>query len=380
MFFWHLFSLPGLAPSRRLKYHQFFAWETSILTPKLPAAALCAWALLGLAPATAQTAAPIPVQTATLQPTTWQSTVEVAASLDAQRNATLAAARSGTVTAILFHSGEHVAAGQVLVQLDNAPETAQLALDTTRLAQAERDDARTQKLMTIAGSSQAALEQAAALAAEAKAQVSLDEANLAQLQITAPFAGTTGIRKIDTGDYLQAGQAVVTLTATGPLRVLFSVPQTESGNLAPGDPFTLTTPTSSAPRIVSGAVIALSPQVDPITNARDVEGRVTTNVAGNTPGLLSGMFGVVDIATGAPIPAFAIPSTALNDSTIGPFIYVLHPTGPQSFTLSTVYVTIYGGTGNTSLISTSGLSPATKIVAIGGFKLSDGATVTPQTP
>jgi RND family efflux transporter MFP subunit len=220
------------------------------------------------------------------------------------------------------------------------------------------------------------LEQAAALAAEAKAQVSLDEANLAQLQITAPFAGTTGIRKIDTGDYLQAGQAVVTLTATGPLRVLFSVPQTESGNLAPGDPFTLTTPTSSAPRMVSGAVIALSPQVNPATNARDIEGRVTAN----TPGLLSGMFGVVDIATGAPIPAFAIPSTALNDSTIGPFIYVLHPTGPQSFTLSTVYVTIYGGTGNTSLISTSGLSPAAKIVAIGGFKLSDGATVTPQTP
>jgi RND family efflux transporter MFP subunit len=336
--------------------------------------------LLAVAPAAAQTAEPgaalTPVQTATLQPTLWRSKTEIAASLAAQQSATLAAARSGTVTGILFRSGQSVAAGQVLIQLDNGPDTAQLALDKSRLDQATRDYARMQKLMSIAGASQSALEQAAALAAEAKAQVSLDEANLAQLQITAPFAGTTGIRKVDPGDYLQAGQAVLTLTANGPLRVLFSIPQTEAGNLSPGAPFTLTTPTTNAALSAPGTVVALSPEIDPATNARDIEGRITSN----TTGLLAGMFGVVDIATGAPIPAFAVPSTALNDSTLGPYIYVLHPTSAGAATLGTVYVTIYGTAGNTSYIGAAGLQPGAKIVAIGGFKLSDGAAVTPQTP
>lgn len=347
--------------------------ETSIRNPNLTAV-FCAWALLAAAPAAAQTAPPsagTPVQTATLQPILWRNRIEVTASLAAQQSATLAAARSGTVTAIRFHSGEQVAAGQILIQLANGPETAQLALDKARLDQAVRDNARAQKLIAINGASQSALEQTAALAAEAKAQISLDEANLAQLQITAPFAGTTGIRNIDAGDYLQAGQPVLTLTAYGPLRVLFSVPQTEEGNLALGDPFTLTTPATNAALSASGSVVALSPQIDPATNARDIEGRITSN----TPGLLPGMFGVVDIATGAPIPAFAVPSTALTDSTLGPYLYVLHPTGTDTATLGAVYVTIYGTQGNTTYIGASNLQAGANIVAIGGFKLSDGAAV-----
>ena len=83
-------------------------------------------------------------------------------------------------------------------------------------------------------------EQAQADLAEAGAQVKLDNATLAQLNITAPFAGgTLGIRKISEGDYVQVGQQVAQLTQSGPLRVLFSVPQTEAGDLKPGDAFAL---------------------------------------------------------------------------------------------------------------------------------------------
>jgi RND family efflux transporter MFP subunit len=332
--------------------------------------------MLGFSPAAAQSAAPTPVPTATVQPATWRTHVEVSADLQARQNATLSPALGGVVTQVLFTSGQQVTAGQVLVQLDNGPATAQLNLDAARLSQAQRDYARTQKLMAIAGSSQSALEQAAAQAAEARAQVALDQANLAQLQIAAPFAGTAGIRKIDPGDYLSAGQPVVTLTANGPLRVLFAIPQTEAGGLAPGDGFTLHTPMGAGGDIYApGVVTALSPQVDEATNARDVEGRL----AGDAPGLLAGMAGVVDIATGAPQPAFSVPSTALNDSTLGPFVFVLTP-GAKADTLSTVYVTIYGVAGGNTLISTAGLNAGERIVALGGFKLTDGASVVPQSP
>jgi len=346
------------------------------LNPKIKAVAICAWGLLGVCPAAAQNAGPTPVEAAPLQQAVWRTRVELSASLQAQQNATLAPALGGVVTGVLFHSGQQVAAGQVLVQLDNGPGAAQLALDEARLAQAQRDFTRTQKLMAIAGSSESALEQAAAQAAEAKAQVGLDEANLAQLQITAPFAGTAGIRKVDVGDYLPAGQAVVSLTGNGPLRVLFSIPQTEAGDIAPGEKFSLQVPMeSNGSMTAQGEVVALSPQIDPATNARDVEGRVD----GDAAGLLAGMSGVVDIATGAPLPAFSVPSTALNDSTLGPFLFVITP-GAHGDTLSTVYVTIYGNANGDTLVSTSGLSANEQVVALGGFKLTDGASVSPETP
>jgi RND family efflux transporter MFP subunit len=330
------------------------------------AAALCF-----LRPALAQTA----VETAVLTPATWRTQVEIAGSLLAPQSAVLSPARGGVVSTVSFQSGDAVAKGQVLVQLQAGPEQAQLALDDARLAQAQRDFARTQKLMSIAGSSQSVLEQAAAAASEAKAQVALDEASLAQTQIIAPFAGHVGIRNLDPGDYLQAGQAALTLTATGPLRVEFAVPQTEAGDLARGNAFTFTAPQTEGAATAPGYITALSPALDTTTDARPVEGRIDAAGA-----LLPGMSGVVSIATGAPLPAFAVPSTALNDSTLGAYLFVLQPAGGATYTLATVYVTILGTRGDRSFVSTNGLQAGADVVAIGGFKLTDGASVTLQNP
>ena len=322
-----------------------------------------------------QVPAPSPVQVTTLVPASWRAHVQVSATLQAAEYATLSPALGGIVTGVMFRSGQSVSAGQPLVQLQNGPNVAQLVLDEDKYAQAERDYVRTRKLMAIAGSSQSALDQSATNAEEAKAQISLDEANLSQLQIIAPFAGTLGIRDIDPGDYLTAGQTVVSLTAPGPLRVFFSVPQTEAAGIVPGENFSLEAPGGNrTPTAVQGKVVAVSPGQDPNTDARAVEGRVAEN-----PELLPNMYGVVDIATGVPMPAFAVPSAALNDSTLGPFVFVLVPSG-KAYTLSTVYVTIYGGAGDTDWISPSGLQPGQKIVALGGFQLSDGASVTPAPP
>ncbi len=326
-----------------------------------------------MSPAAAQTI----VHAASARAAVWRTQTSLAASVAAQQTASLSTARGGIVTGVMFASGEAVSAGQVLVQLANGPETAQLALDDARLDQALRELARTQKLMSISGASQSALEQAEALVSEARAQVKLDQADLAQLQITAPFAGRAGIRNLDPGDYVQAGQAIVSLTGLGPLRVLFSVPQTEAGGLGVGDGFTLSAPTGAGQDVTAaGRITALSPRVDPTTDARAVEGIVS----GDAAGLLPGMVGVVHLATGVPVAALAVPETALNDSTLGPFVYLLSPSGHGQYAVSPVYVTIYGDAGGQSLISTTGLQAGDKVVSIGGFKLSSGAVVSLQSP
>ena len=88
----------------------------------------------------------------------------------------------------------------------------------------------------------------------------------------------------------------------------------------------------------------------------------------------------ITLQTGTPEPAFAVPDTALNDSVLGRYVFVLQPAANNGYTLKTVYVTEYGQTGNTAIIATTGLTPGEQIVALGGFKLTDGAAVTPQSP
>jgi RND family efflux transporter MFP subunit len=315
------------------------------------------------------------VQATALVPTTWRVTEEVPAAVDAEQSAILGAERAGQVVAVLYSSGQAVAAGTLLVQLDDAPEVAQLALDQARLTESQHALARDVKLLQIAGASQAAFEQAQADLAEARAQVALDNAALAQLNIVAPFAGVLGIRKISAGDYIQQGQEVAELTQLHPLRVLFSVPQTEAGDLSIGERFSLKVASlPSDPGSFTGLIRALSPQVDTATNARAVEGVIT----GDSSALLPGMYGVVTLQTGAPVAAFSLPATALNDDTLGRYVYALSAGPNNSFIVHAVYVTEYAQTGSTAVIGASGLSPGEQVVAIGGFKLDDGDTVTLQ--
>lgn len=349
-------------------------FRTSEMTIKrLAFACVVLFAAWGPGPARAQTA----VQAVALRPAVWRASIEVAASVDAEQSAALAAERGGRVVAVLFASGQSVPAGAVLVQLDDGPEQAQLALDRARLDVANQTAARTAKLMTIAGASQAALEQAEADQAEARAEVSLDQASLRQLQITAPFAGTLGIRKLAAGDYVQQGQAVANIAQNTPLRVLFSIPQTEAAGLGVGDPFTLTVPAQDTGTIsVAGKLTALAPAVDVTTNARDAEGSVTGQMAG----LLPGMFGSVTLQIGAPQPGFAVPQSALNDNALGRYVYVLTPGKGGVYTLRAVYVTPLGRSGDDTLIGNAGLTEGERVVAVGGFNLTDGASVTLQTP
>ncbi len=318
--------------------------------------------------------APTPVQTTTITATTWRNTVEVSAQVDAEQSAILAAERPGRVTAVLYHSGQTVAAGTLLVKLDDAAEQAQLDVDTAKMTEALDTLARSKKLLSINGASEAALEQAQADAAEDRALLAADRATLAQLNITAPFAGILGIRKISAGDYINQGQEVAQITQPAPLRVLFSVPQTEAGGIAVGEPFSLAASSiPGSPITAAGTITALSPAVNTQTNARDVEGIVTTGAAG----LLPGMFGTVTLQTGQPEPALEVPDTALNDSVIGRYVFTLKPDG-ATYTLHTVYVTEYGQEGTNAIIAPTGLSAGQQIVALGGFNLTDGAAVAPQ--
>ncbi len=70
-----------------------------------------------------------------------------------------------------------------------------------------------------------------------------------------------------------------------------------------------------------------------------------------------------------------MPATALNDDALGRYVFVIDA-AKEGDTLRAVYITAYGSQGGDTLIGGEGLRPGQRVVAIGGFKLTDGASVT----
>ena len=317
-----------------------------------------------------------PVKTISLQATQWRAQAELSASLAASQNATLAPARGGVVTAVNFQSGQSVQKGDVLVVLDVGPEQAQVALDRAKLLEAQKALMRAQKLAQIAGTSRAALEQAQADNAEAQAQLKSAIATLQQGEVIAPFSGIVGLRKLDPGDYIQAGQSVTSLAAPGRLKIYFAIPQAQAYNIKPGARLIFTAPLGSGINVsANGALSALSPVLDSSTDAWEAEGLLDQT----TPALRSGMNGVVSIATGPSFKAFAVPNTALNDSMLGPYILAVSAQHGADVVQS-IYVKILSNSGTTSVITGPDLKEGAQIVVIGGFKLTSGQPVSIEKP
>jgi multidrug efflux pump subunit AcrA (membrane-fusion protein) len=146
---------------------------------------------------------------------------------------------------------------------------------------------------------------------------------------------------------------------------LFSIPQTEAADVALGDRFSLNPPNSGA-----GRISALSPMVDAATNSRAAEGVLSRG----GDGLVPGSFATISLMTGAAIPAFAVPATALNDSLLGRYVFVVHAQASGDV-LRTVYVSQLASQGNNAVIAAADLKAGDEVVAIGGFKLTDGEAV-----
>ena len=334
-----------------------------------------AWPIVARASA-AITAPRVPV--ALVKPVQYRAAIQLAGHVVAAQNTILAASRTGVVSAVLFHSGDHVTQGQVLLRMDAATALARLALDRAKSAAAAQVLARDAKLQAIAGVSAAQIDADRSIAAQARAQSALDQAQADKLVVRAPFSGVLGIRRVSVGDYLAPGAPIVTLTQTSPLLVRFAVPQTELAGIAPGDHFSLTLPTharatpaaQAQARHVRGVITALSPALNIATRARMVEGRITNPNAASLPGA----FGIVHLKVGAAVPALAIPATALVNGPIGSFVYALRSKAGK-IQVQAVYVHVLATHRADAIIAAN--ARLHRIVALGGFKLRAGEIIEP---
>lgn len=159
---------------------------------------------------------------------------EAVGSVQSRQSVTLRPEVSGRIAALGFVDGQRVRRGQVVVQLDDTLQRAQL-----QQAQAQAGIARTQlernrELVAQGFVTQNAVDQSAAALEVAQAQVALAQAQLARMRVVAPFDGQAGIRQVNVGDYVKDGADIVTLVDASQVWVDYRLPERYAAQARPG--------------------------------------------------------------------------------------------------------------------------------------------------
>ena len=303
----------------------------------------------------------------------WPATVNSIGTVTAVQGVTVSADLPGIVEKIAFESGRTVRAGDVLVRLDTRQEQAQLAAaEAARdLARVSRD--RLQGLRESGIISQADYDKAAADLQQGEAKVGEIRATIARKTIRAPFAGLLGIRKVNLGQYLAAGDPVVPLQSLRPVYVDFATPQQEVGRLRPGAAVQVVAE-GTAGGEPAGRITAIDSIVDQAT--RNVQVQATFDNADGR--LRPGMFVHTQVVLGAGSPVVALPASAISYAPYGDSVFIVEDVkGPNGQTYRSVrqQVVKLGGARGDQVAVVSGVKPGDEVVTSGVFKLRNGAAV-----
>ena len=213
---------------------------------------------------------------------------------------------SGRVVKLGFTDGQRVRRGQLLAQLDDTLQRAQLQQAQAQAAIARTNLQRSRELQSQNFVSQSAVDQNVAALEVADAQVALAQAQLARLAVLAPFDGVAGIRSVSLGDYLKDGADIVNLEDRSRMWVDFRLPERYIGPVKPGLPVQITLDALPG-HTLPGTVEALDAQVD--ANGRSLLVRARIEQPG--PDLKSGMFARARVVFAVRERALMVPEEAL---------------------------------------------------------------------
>jgi len=303
----------------------------------------------------------------------WPATLSAIGTIAPVQGVTVSADLPGIIDRIAFESGGSLHEGDVLVQLDTRQEQAQLAA-----VEAERDLARLnferlEGLVKDGAISRADYDRAAAEQKQTEAKVGEIQATIARKTIRAPFSGVLGIRQVNLGQYLSAGDAVVPLQSLDPIYVNFSVPQQDAGQVHTGHNVRVTTG-DLAKIEYAGRITAINSIVDEAT--RNIQLQAT--LANPKGALRPGMFVQAEVLLGASRPVVTLPGSAISYAPYGDSVFVvtdLKDQKGQTYRGVRQQFVKLGASRGDQIAVLSGLKAGEEIVSSGVFKLRNGASV-----
>ena len=312
----------------------------------------------------------------TAQQETWQPSFASVGNLDPVQGADIANQVAGNVAAINFDSGQEVEKGQLLVQLDDSNERAQLQGYQAQEKLAEINADRAHNIFSKHLNSQSDVDTADANLRQAQANVANTEADIAKKSIRAPFSGHTGIRNVNLGQYLPAGTVIVTLQALDHMYASFTLPEQALPLLAPRQKVDVTVDTYPSQHF-TGEVNAIDSKVDPSSHNVRVQALID-----NPKHLLrAGMFANVSVSAGKPEQVVTVPKASVTYSLYGNSVYVLTPDkdkkgddGKPQLDAEEVFVKL-GDERGTRVAVLEGVKAGDMVVTTGMQKLHKGSVV-----
>jgi membrane fusion protein (multidrug efflux system) len=337
----------------------------------------------------------------------WQPELRAVGTLRAARGADLALDIAGLVTVVNVKSGDEVKQGQVLLQLRDSEDLAQLHQLEASAALAEVTFTRAKEQMAVQVISKADYDQSAADLKVKQAAVAQQQVNVAKKQLRAPFAGRAGIVTINPGAYLNSGTTIVTLQQLDPVYVDFHLPQKELADLRPGQRAVLTLDAFPG-KTFTGKINAISPKVDSDTRNAQIEAEVPNP----DRVLIPGMFATVSIDVGTQQRNLTLPQTAVVYNPYGETVFAVKtkreadqarsadlaktaaadgeaapkedkkkaaaskapPVDPNALVVQQIFVTT-GATRGDQVAITSGLGEGAEVVTSGQIKLKSGSQI-----
>ena len=284
---------------------------------------------------------------------------------------------NGRVTEIKFEPGSHVEAGTPLVQMFDAPEQGDLANYKAQSTVAQLSLDRAKQLATRQFGPQATVDTAQAAYDQALAGIAKTEALISQKLVRAPFSGDLGVRKVEVGQYLTAGTAIVSLTDLSELWANFTVTEKDSGNLKVGQPVRLKVDAYPG-RTFDAKITTIEPQIS--TDTRNI--RVQATISNPEKILKPGMFVTTTVVLPDKPAVVTVPETAVDYTLYGDSVFVIteKKEADGKTSLSAVRTFVQTGSrveGRVEIVK--GVKPGDKVVAVGQLKLQSGAAVSIST-
>lgn len=298
----------------------------------------------------------------------WQQYLYAVGSFKAVQDVSVTNEIEGKITGIRFTSGEHVNAGEVLVILDTSVDAAELEALVAEQRLNELQFERSKKLFKDKTISKSEFDIAAARRDEAVAMTRAKSAAIAKKTVRAPFSGVLGIRKVDLGEFLEAGEEIVKLQTVSPIYLDFGTPERFIDKVS--DNLPLEAEVAAYPgEIFVGRLVAVEPGIDRATRNMfmrgefaNPDGRLRPGMFAEVRGLLPGM---QDVLT--------IPETAVTYTPYGNSVFVVENSDDGARTIRRLIQT--GEIRNGRVAVKSGLESADMIVSTGHNKLRNGMVV-----
>ena len=293
-----------------------------------------------------------------------EDTVSLSADLEAERRAVLSAEVAGTVEALAVERGDRVSRGQTVARVDTRALAQRLAEAEAVARQAGAQFERAQALYQRRSITKAQMLDAVTNRDVAQARLASARLDLSKSRVTAPWSGQVAATRVEVGDYVVPGQAMVELVEVGTLKVVAPASSGDVPYLEEGRPVEIRVDALPG-EVFEGTITRLGAELEPSARTLDVEAELPNPDGRLRPGMLA----TLEVPRQTLAGALLVPLEAVLDLGEERAVFVTENGVARR------RVVELGPVLGDRVVVSSGLGPGDRVIVEGEARVADGQAV-----